>query len=75
MLFFSLICPVIGNPIDNEKENIESFDRFFNCYIEIMTNGEYVSKGIHPEFGLSLMMLYDEKTKTTIYSEKNGNIL
>jgi hypothetical protein len=75
MLFFSLIFPVIGNPIDNEKENIQSLERFFNCYVEINTKGEYDSKGTHPEFGLSLMMLYDEKTETTIYSEKNGDIL
>ncbi len=75
MLFFSLIFPVIGNPIDNEKENIQSLERFFNCYVEINTKGEYDSKGTHPEFGLGLMMLYDDKTETTIYSEKNGDIL
>jgi hypothetical protein len=75
MLFFSLIFQVIGNPLDNEKENIQSLERFFNCYVEINTKGEYDSKGTHPEFGLSLMMLYDEKTETTIYSEKNGDIL
>jgi hypothetical protein len=73
MLIFSFLHPVIAKTIDQNKK-LSEFERFLNCYIEIQTTGEFESIGAHPEFGLGLMMLYDDNTKTTIYTEKNGEI-
>jgi hypothetical protein len=74
MLIFLLLNPINAKTI-NKYEKLSDFERFLNCYIEIEMVGEFESIGTHPEFGLGLMMLYDDNTKTTIYTEENGEIL
>jgi hypothetical protein len=74
-LFVIMTIPVVGESESVNNVDEKTFKIFLKCYIETTVYGEFEPTEKHPELGLGLFFPYGENAKTTIFSEKGGDIL
>ncbi|MCK4348408.1 MAG: hypothetical protein KAW47_07310 [Thermoplasmatales archaeon] len=79
LLFLAMFLPQVAaddsTPMQTEQSLKFSCKLFLRCYIESTTPGSYEDPGRYPNFGIGLYCLYGGNSKTTVYNEKNGEII